>query len=153
MFNIPKGEYMLQISDDFIKIEDGVYTFYIKIEKDLVYPKYKSILPTDPVANFSVNKKEILEAIDSALLVANPDTLTVKIVDGHIVAEDSVMGTSFKKKLKIASSGGDLHDIKFNGSYMKTAIESYAHSEVKFSLNGPSRAILVNDNSLVMPQM
>lgn len=150
---LPDEETTINFNDAYLGIEFGNTTFLARLIKGK-FPDYRAILPTENELTFTLDRKELLDAIKnlkkltvSTKMVFNfkQQTLTLSVLTDE---EDT-------QETQLTCTGKDEIEIAFNPGYLIEILSSIKEQEVKFELNSPTKAVIINSNSytlnLVMP--
>lgn len=117
------------------------------------FPTYQRVIPKKKTITGSVtlNAKELLKNIDLALIsnysgfvrFSFKNTLMLRAVN----IDENI---AFKTELSGKKSGDDI-EIGFDGNRVKLAVKDY--DEVTFKYSDAGRAVIINDELLLMPMM
>jgi DNA polymerase III sliding clamp (beta) subunit (PCNA family) len=146
-------------SNNWVTLEDNGRKLWIRLT-DGKYPNYRAVIPKiyDCPITVSMNKKKLISAIQDLLPFCNQTTNKVDFTIRHdssdviIYACDLDYGKELTMKVKKESSLGDII-IACNGKLMLSILKQIDDDIITFSMSSPSRCILINENSLVMPVM
>lgn len=119
------------------------------------FPNYDAVIPKNNPLEITVNTKELLSSLTSAEPSANKATkqaiFTIFENTITVSAEDIDRSTEFSISLPISMNMDiEIFKIGFNIKYMLSVI-SNEKKETKITFSESSRAMIVNDNNLLMP--
>lgn len=155
-FTLPKDAFFIRGGFDYIK--DAEYVKFENKNETLVvrfiegaYPNYDAVIPKDNPNKFSIDKKELLSAIDTLSVAYNETTKLIIFSHNNIYAEDIDMGSS-------CSVDVDMFDIKegvirfgFNASHLKDIISTIDDNVITIEGSSPSRKFIINNEYLLIP--
>lgn len=132
--------------------EDITYTFRAI---DATYPDYPQVIPAERPIAFKIDKKELIECIDAALISANSVTnlIVIDMIQQKMTSEDIDMGTEFSCPLKLEMLRGEGFRIGFNGALLNTCLSGIADSEITMEYVQGNKPVIMNGNTLLMPLM
>lgn len=153
IFNVPEGDYEIYKSKHWICLKSENFTFYLRLI-DAKFPNYEVVIPEDSPESLRISKKELQKHIDNALLCAEP-TKNVGFIDmgnKRLESMDVDSNTEYNGVID-ASSNSELR-IGFNLKLMSDVIKSFTEQDdVIIEASEPSRAMIINKNSLLIPCM
>lgn len=142
------------------KCFDGKITMYCLNIGDK-FPRYKSVIPTDfPYGYVSfADKKTLIKAAKDILpftpKINHKIKVTVSEEDFIIHAEDPDRGVEKTTKIKCDGSRVKQGGVTFglNAKFLADSLNASQHKHASINLNEPNRAIVINDEVLLMPVM
>ncbi len=139
-----------------VKIEFYGHTIYSRLI-DERYPDYEAVWVKneDFVTEFKLKTLELKRTLEQALVFANQSTKHVVINVGtkvDIHTEDLDYETEFNRTIEDVETSGKGMEIGVNGKLLLECMKHF-DSEVKFQLAAPNRALILNDEVLIMPVM
>ena len=147
-----KGEQEVSVLGNYIKMEQGGEKITFR-KMDEKYPDITQVIPKTNENIFSCNLKELKEAIEVMFLTTNTTTNRIDIFEGTISSEDIDLGKSGKTSINTTVIKGKMPQIIVNGKMLLKGLNALEGKTVEISQNAPSRAIILNDNILIMPLM
>ena len=149
------GEYQVSKNKDgYIKLVNDEMTI-VHREIDGKYPNYEAVIPQDNPIAISINKDELKESTEIALLTANPNTYKIVLNTelSKISSEDVDFGSESNIGLQIEKLRGENITIGYNGKFMLDVVSVLDEKSVKIEMSTPSRAMIINGQVLLMPIM
>lgn len=129
-------------------------TWYFSMQIDEKYPNWRSVWPTDNPGRASVDKAELLSALNTAKLI---NETKVKLSNvGNVMSlqsENIDTGQEFKSKDIGTFQNFEALAIGFRPSLIEDILKNDPAELVTFTLSNPNRAAIVNGHSLLMPMM
>lgn len=157
IFNLPLGEYKYQILEKHLYLENEDIFAYISLI-DERYPNYKCVIPSSSEIDISLSKKDLKEILDDAIICANQTTkLIVMHHQGNSAklefsSEDIDLKKSYKGEASQFESNNPIDfKIGFSIGLMNTVLSSIDSDQITLSCTTPTRAIVINGNTLCMP--
>lgn len=137
-------------TDDILKIESFgriIYTTLI----DKPYPTYRNVIPMDFNTTIEIENKVLSKVLEQSLIFANKITSQIMLTINSIltVRSEDLGFREFQRDIPLISKEGDDVKIGING---RLALECLKHlpADVKMDIQGPNRAIVMNDELLLM---
>ncbi len=140
-----------------LKISFGDYEVYSKLQNE-PFPNYENVIPTNNDKLLKVNREELFDSLNRALILANPhthrvileisaDSLTVKTDNPELGSEgEESVDCKFTSR-----TGDDIGDksfvIAFNGSFIREALSQLETDIVEISFGSPSKAAIAQPDS------
>lgn len=158
VFDIPNDNYSVYLSDnkEYIILQNtNNYNFYFRLI-DAIYPDVSVVIPKDNPISISLNKKDLLEALEGSLLACNRTTYAIKLeckenkVTIHSVDIDYSQEFSFE--FSDIQNTDDI-EIGFNSRFLNTIVKDIKADTINFALSTPNRAGIINGNCLIMSLM
>jgi DNA polymerase III sliding clamp (beta) subunit (PCNA family) len=124
------------------------------------YPNYKAVIPSKAAATseFVVSGKEFMEALDLCKITMNKQSSLTKIrtdIAGKsitLTSQDIDYGKSSSVQVKAEVKIGDM-EIGLSNVRLSTILTQEKCNSYHFRLIAPDRAMLINDDLLLMPMM
>lgn len=121
-----------------------------------LFPDYRLTIPTDHKTKVTIAKDVFLHAVNLAIQMANRTTRQVIFKftedDVEISARDLDFDTNFKHSIPCVVEGPEL-EIAFDGSYMKSILQTIDTEEVILKLKQANNPVVINDSFLLCPMM
>lgn len=121
---------------------------------DAKFPNWTTVIPDSYEVKATVDKRELKNLIDLGLLAVNKVTNQMTMtINGNceLSAEDIDLNSSFNSSTPAKCEGNIV--IGFNGKLMQQCLEDIKTEKVSFKMSTPSRAIIMNNEILLMPVM
>lgn len=117
------------------------------------YPNYKAVIPKENPTQVKFNREELLDKLKQLIGVSNGTTKQIALhIDlGKLFAGDLDFEQQLELDANFIEHQGETFSIGFNGSFMIDILKTITDDVVTFSMSAPNRAIVVNDNYLIMP--
>lgn len=151
VFRIPLDTYAVYKSERWVKLV-GEYTYYFRVI-DATYPAYATVIPQNNPIKFTVDKAELIEQIENAMLCANTSSNAGVFIfhDGTIYAEDVDVSSRYDGKFKTSTCNDEMI-IGFDLSKLRVVVNTIEDNEICIEATEPNRGVIINGNSLLMPQ-
>ncbi|MGF7218642.1 DNA polymerase-3 subunit beta [Spirosoma lacussanchae] len=127
------------------------------------FPDYENAIPVNNTLEMTVQKDEIVQAVNRVMLVANRTTLQIRLtwnvdVGLQIGAEDLDYSNEGIEVIPNYDYEGDPFEIGFNGKHLLSTLNHLQGDQIRFSFSTPNRAaLLFGDNdqhtSVLMPAL
>lgn len=121
------------------------------------YPDTSRLIPTDATTTVAINKRQLLDAIDRAgLLASNSNNNVVRLSSLEVgaieIQTSSAEIGNVQEEVEITSLTGDAIKIAFSGKYMKDALRALTGDEITLYFGGAMRPFLIKptDESLAL---
>ncbi|MCO1599851.1 DNA polymerase III subunit beta [Desulfosporosinus nitroreducens] len=119
------------------------------------FPNYKAVIPSDPIAKFSVDKMILRNAIDRASIFCEKHYRIVKMAGGESL---SVSGSSslfgeVKETIKVEHEG-EAVKIAFNSEFLLQAINATSEERLVFKYSGSNGPMTICEDGytqLILP--
>lgn len=157
--------------DDNIEVTSTIDVTQLKIDSKWTisfrqingkYPNYNAVIPQKTNNNATISRKDLIDALNSAVLFAPQKTVTIKFHFSNnkveLEAQDMDYNMSSIEEIECEYDGEEM-TIGFNGLSFLSILSSMLTDFVCVNLNTPQRAALVypkddvNFLSLIMPVM
>ena len=126
------------------------------VDTSLKYPQYKAVIPakTDKTVIFG-DKKELLKSIKIAAKNANKASqlLKFRFEASQCTISAGDIDFSVSSSMFINCTSTISGEIGFNASRLETVLKSIDSNAIEFNLTDHNRAVMINDNSLIMPMI
>ena len=140
-----------------LKISFGDYEVYSKLQNE-PFPNYENVIPTNNDKLLKVNREELHDSLNRALILANPHTNRVILEIGPdsmtVRTDNPELGSEGEESIdcKFTSRTGDeLSDksfvIAFNGLFISEALGQLETEIVEVSFGSPSKAAIAQPDS------
>lgn len=108
------------------------------------FPNYNVVIPKNITCDVKVNTRELLEAVDRALLLANAkrQTVLLQLKGNTLTVSFNAETGRIREDLLVESSGKDM-DVRFNGRYLIDALKSMDTEQIHLQLTGPSTPAVI----------
>jgi len=147
----PVGVYA---NKEFIKLTYSDATIIFRIFEGR-FPAYEAVIPTSHSTEIEVDKKEFMDRVTKALKFTNKVKFSVTVtiaeklfVEGYDLDWDK----SYKSDLPIDKTGENVIS-EFNGKMMLKILNNVKDDKITLKFTGATRAIIIQDNFLLMPIM
>lgn len=103
------------------------------------FPNYKMVIPENIYCNVTVRTKELLEAVDRALLLSKPGRQTVflQLQDNTLTVFFNAETGRIREDLQVEMDG-EAMDIGFNGRYLMDALKTVDEDQIHLQFTGPT---------------
>jgi len=158
-----KGPVQVQGSEDFMKFTLPNKVDIIVRKIDERFPDFKPLLEIDAPNTLKVEKKPLLNAIQSAKPFTNTSTyqgiVQMEEQDIHLIAEDPEKNLRFETDIPVQQRDGDRIPMGFNLLYFERLLKSMEDNTIEWRYKSPISASLftepsqngVSSISLLMP--
>lgn len=155
-----KGEMQIQRvkkgNDEILKIRCGKVTLY-QHEYNNRYPDYKAIIPIDNHIELTLNRKDLMECLDMAAIVANQIVMTCNR-QTTIESQDIDFETSYKREFPEVAKDMDTgitEEIRIgtNCIFFHDILKEIETPNVYIAMKSPNRVMIINDQYLLKPVM
>ena len=122
------------------------------------YPHYMSVIPKDNGIVYSVDTKKLTETVKLALISANQSSELIKFnfncTKVTVSSQDIYFSTEFSQDIDCKRIASDLDNFKIGmkASFLLDML-SDCEEVVTFAMKSTDRAILIDDDKLLMPMM
>jgi DNA polymerase-3 subunit beta len=147
-----RGEYFFRKSNTYIQLSNDDEEIIVRLI-DGKYPNYDAIIPKDNPNKFSINKKELVSAIDTLSIAYNKYTKCIIFQHQNISAEDLDLGTSCDVQVNMFDIKEGVIRIGCNASYLSDILSTIDSDVITFEMSAPNRAMIINGEYLLMPTM
>ena len=108
------------------------------------FPNYNLVIPQNTSCDVTVNTKELLEAVDRALLLSTPrrQTVFLQMQDNTMTVFFNAETGRIREDLQVEINGDQL-DIGFNGKYLTDALKTVDSETVTFQFTGSNTPALI----------
>ena len=151
IYNLPEGEYMVSFGKEYAKFEIDGMAFIFRLI-DATFPNYKAAIPNEEEnsIHFTASRRELIEQLENCLIA---------IEDGVNVVEISTAGTLRTKERngngtyegKVSTSHNEAMKVCFSIDHLLQALKTASENKITFKLRDEVRAVLINDDTLIMP--
>ena len=111
------------------------------------YPNYESVIPLENDKELTVNRHELIAAVQRCSIFSNAVTnqirFSVSSDEVRVSAEDVDFGGEARETISATYSGEEELEIGFNARYISEALSHLDSKEVTFYLSSPTRAGLM----------
>ena len=141
---------------DKIRVVNVLNEKIFTVDASLKYPTYKAVIPakTDKTVIFT-DKKELLKSIKLAAKNANKASqlLKFRFEASQCTISAGDIDFSVSSSMFINCTSTISGEIGFNASRLETVLKSIDSNAIEFNLTDHNRAVMINDNSLIMPMI
>lgn len=121
------------------------------------FPNYEAVIPQNNNISYEVNVKELIENIELAKIAANPITKLIKLSFSDskltISSEDKDMETKFENGMDVHNVMQGEIEMGFHADYFIEMLKECEFSITTMSMSLPNRAMVFDNNKLLMPAM
>jgi DNA polymerase III sliding clamp (beta) subunit (PCNA family) len=155
-FILPKDSFFLRGSFNFVK--SGTHIKFTNENEEVTvrlingkYPNYDAVIPKDNPNKFSINKKELVSALDTLSIAYNKTTKLIVVSHNKLYAEDLDMNTSCDVSVDMFNIKEGVIKFGINAGYLTDIISSIDSDVITFENSTPNRAMIINGEYLLMP--
>jgi DNA polymerase-3 subunit beta len=120
-----------------------------------VYPQYQALIPKAFERIVTVNKEDLLKAIERVAIIADDKTKIVKLkfLQDDLTLSAVMEGNAAEDTIEVKSNIEEEFTIGFNYGYLLDCLRASNTSEITIEMNGALGAVLINSDfvGLVMP--
>lgn len=121
------------------------------------YPAYSAVIPSKATINYRINRNELEQALNLALLASNSATgLVIFSFEKDklkITTSDLDYDMGFNKTIECFPVGSAGYiTIGFKGTFLLSLLGNCGNT-VHFGMTDPSHALIIDDDALLMPMM
>lgn len=152
---------------DKVSVSFGSRSIVVKSDMSMVsvtlptgrFPNVKAIIPTSSLIECEIDKDELLDAINRAMLFANATGLLKLTISNMLLAIDSEDFDTQKRSYEECVCSANVPDkflIGVNGAKLRTVLSACDSDKVTLRMNAENKPILVKEDSktlLLMPMM
>lgn len=108
------------------------------------FPNYNLVIPKNISCDARINTKELLEAVDRALLLSNRERQTVflQLQENTLTVFFNAETGRIREELFVEMTGESI-DIGFNGRYLVDALKTIDQENIHFQFTGPNTPAVV----------
>lgn len=151
---LPTGDYEVSLNSRYIEFKNENCIFIFTLI-DMKYPNYRAITPSYNELSVKLDKKELMNAIKKCLIFANKTTKMLILEQNgfefSVSGSDVDMGLHHKEVLSHSSSNSMGFKIGLSATLLQTIIKNENSNTIEFDFIYPSKPVLINKNSLIMP--
>jgi len=123
---------------------------------DCTVVDYKAVIPAYSTTTVTLNKKNLQQKVEQAMLYANHNFQGVFSINGKVIltAKDMDSTKEFKSEFAHQHKEGEDLDISFNLSFLKKVLANVSSDTVTIEMTTQSRAAVIKEEgvlTLVMP--
>lgn len=155
-FDIPDNNYKVYLTNDYKHIifkDNSNISFYISLI-DAKYPDYKSVIPKDNPIKVTINKKELIEAIENSILISEY-TIRLRIKDSKVLIYSNNIdnGSEYTYNFDNYSTNQSEFEIGFNPNLLLIIVKDINEDNIIMEASSSSRAAIFNIDALLMPMV
>jgi DNA polymerase-3 subunit beta len=146
------GEFSFGLKENYIQLTNSDTKVTVRLV-DAKYPNYMTVIPTDNPNKILFSKKELDSLLNDALICTNKKTKQIVLSEQGISSEDIDFGKEYKAYFtsrKVLS--GEIITQGFNADFLLKILK-FVDSDVIIENSTSNRAVLINENFLMMPVM
>lgn len=150
------NEYWLMDTDkpEYFALASDTETIIFRLI-DETFPNYKVVIPTGNDKKVILNKKLLIDAIESAKIATSTATKQIKLTSYsgkvHVESEDIDFCSEYLSP-EIGTTE-DMPTIGFNADYLKLITSNVNSEIIDVQMSTANRAVIMNSNMLLMPVM
>lgn len=129
-------------------------------QDSMKFPNWRAVVPTEKALTrkWELNRKELIETVGSALVMANATTHEVRLRydKGNLIvsSEDLDYKSEFKDEVEFARTPkGERGEIGFNGGFLVEALKQQTSEMAIIRWSEPNKAVMIDAGMLLMPVM
>jgi len=140
----------ISINSDWFYIKNSEVIIKSKVI-DGIFPNVDRVFPKEFKNTIKIKKNELLNAIDSALVINNmSDEINIKLSDGAIIIknEEVQIGNAFSKTNNFEFIGENKSiSFSINPKFLIEAVKSFNDSELKLQINDSFKPLIISSDS------